>query len=138
MPNCSLAKKRAIVLITVFISLPAACFADDRASPIDPWIGASVGGVIGSTIGQGDNRSVATAIGAVLGYKLAVDASHEMSSRQYRNFYKKCRSAVPSEYSRNDGTLAAWIKGCVDREIGMQIDLEQKAYDDGRNPSELR
>lgn len=107
--------------------------AHEGTAPADPWLGATIGGLIGSTIGQGDGRKVATAVGAVIGYQLAADTADGLSRQQYRRLERRCRAAIPAAYSVNAGAAKAWVAGCVEREIRNQQDLEQEAYEHGRN-----
>jgi uncharacterized protein YcfJ len=125
-------------LYITLLTLPSAAVAGDSKPSIDPWLGATLGGLIGSTIGNSESRTAATVAGTIIGYHLASDSSREISRRQQRDIVSRCRAEVPSKYARNDSVKGAWIRGCIDREIAAQLDLEQKAYDDGRNSGELQ
>ncbi len=118
--------------------LPSVAVAGDSRPSIDPWLGATLGGIIGSTVGHGEGRTAATIVGTIIGYRLADDSSREISRRHQRYIVNRCREEVPSEYARNDSLKSAWIRGCIDREITAQLDLEQKAYDAARNSGELQ
>jgi uncharacterized protein YcfJ len=118
--------------------LSSVAVAGDSRPSIDPWLGATLGGIIGSTVGHGEGRTATTIVGTIIGYHLADDSSREISRRQQRYIVSRCRAEVPSEYARNDSVKGAWIRGCIDREITAQLDLEQKAYDAGRTSGELQ
>jgi uncharacterized protein YcfJ len=123
--------------ISLLVLPPVAVAGDSRPS-IDPWLGATLGGIIGSTVGHGEGRTATTIVGTIIGYHLADDSSREISRRHQRYIVSRCRAEVSSEYARNDSVKGAWIRGCIDREISAQLDLEQKAYDAGRNSGELQ
>jgi uncharacterized protein YcfJ len=118
--------------------LPSVAVAGDSRPSIDPWLGATLGGIIGSTVGHGEGRPATTIVGTIIGYHLADDSSREISPRQQRYIVSRCRAEVPSEYATNDSVKSAWIRGCIDREITAQLDRAQKAYDAGRNSGELQ
>ena len=125
---------RVMCLAVVFLTVaPTKVDASDGVAPVDPWLGATLGGLIGSTIGQGDGRRLATAVGAVMGYQLASETPSALSRHHYRRLQRRCAAAVPATYSENRGAAKAWVEGCIDREAKVQIDLEQEAYESGRH-----
>ncbi|MBM4231524.1 MAG: glycine zipper 2TM domain-containing protein [Gammaproteobacteria bacterium] len=121
-----------IVIALLALSSPTG-EAREGTAPADPWLGATIGGLVGSTIGQGDGRKVATAVGAVIGYQLAADTADGLSRQHYRRLERRCRASIPAAYSVNAGAAKAWVEGCIDREIANQQGLEQAAYEHGRN-----
>ena len=125
-------------LCTSLLVLPSVALAGDSRPSIDPWLGATLGGIIGSNVGHGEGRTATTIVGSIIGYHLADDSSREISRRQQRYIVSRCRAVVPSEYATNDSVKSAWIRGCIDREITAQLDHEQKAYDAGRNSGEFQ
>jgi uncharacterized protein YcfJ len=117
--------------------LPSVAVAGDSRPSIDPWLGATLGGIIGSTVGHGEGRTATTIVGSIIGYHIAVDSSRKISRRQQRYIVSRCRAEIPSEYATNDSVKSAWIRGCIDRKITAQLDLAKKAYDVGGNSGEL-
>ena len=99
-----------------------------QASDTDKLIGAVVGGAIGSTIGDGDGKKIATALGIIIGARMA-DGQHY----DKRDFVRECRRNVPLRYKDNDGAKHAWIRGCVDNHEDIQARLEREAYNEGAN-----
>ncbi len=121
-----------LIVIALLASSSRVGAAHEGTAPTDPWLGATIGGLIGSTIEQGDGRKVATAVGAVIGYQLAADTADGLSRQQYRQLERRCRAAIPAEYRINAGAAKAWVEGCIDREVRNQQDLEREAYEHGR------
>lgn len=100
--------------------------ANAQSDETDKLIGAVVGGVIGSTIGDGDGQKIATALGALIGARMA---DGERYAR--RDFVRECRRNVPAKYRNNDGARKAWLEGCVNNLERIQADLEVEAYNEG-------
>ena len=94
----------------------------------DVLVGATVGGLIGNSIGDGDGRKIATALGIIIGARMADGERYES-----RDFVRECRRNVPGRYRGNDGARQAWIRGCVHNLEEIQANLEQEAYKDGLN-----
>lgn len=94
----------------------------------DVLVGATVGGLIGNSIGDGDGRKIATALGIIIGARMADGERYES-----RDFVRECRRNVPGKYRGNDGAKQAWIRGCVHNLQEIQANLEREAYKDGLN-----
>lgn len=116
------------IAFTIAILLLGSNLANAQSNDTDKVIGAVVGGVIGSTIGDGDGQKIATALGALIGARMA---DGERYNR--RDFVRECRNNVPAKYRRNDGARKAWIQGCVNRLEKIQAELETEAYNEGVN-----
>jgi len=132
MSKCCVRASAPLIVIALLALGSQVGAAHEGTAPADPWLGATIGGLIGSTIGQGDGRKVATAVGAVVGYQLAADTADGLSRQHYRRLERRCRAAIPAAYRINAGAAKAWVEGCIDREVGNQQDLEQEAYEHGR------
>ena len=114
------------ILVVTFASLLiGSSVANAQSEDTDKLIGAVVGGVIGSTIGDGDGQKIATALGALIGARMAEGERYER-----KDFVRECRRNVPGKYRHNDGARKAWIQGCVDNLQRMQARLEKEAYND--------
>jgi len=101
---------------------------------IDVLLGAAAGAAIGSTIGDGDGRTIATAIGGLIGANMARDYSNYdgYGGNQIR-FRKYCRNTVPDKYRSNPGVMNSWISGCMTRLQQLQIEKEQQAFEEALN-----
>lgn len=132
MSKCCVRASAPLIVIALLALSSRVGAAHEGTTPADPWLGATIGGLIGSTIGQGDGRKVATAVGAVVGYQLAAETADGLSRQHYRRLERRCRAAIPAAYRINAGAAKAWVEGCIDREVGNQQDLEQEAYEHGR------
>lgn len=99
-------------------------------------LGAIAGGVLGSTIGQGDGKKAATVIGAILGFRhgdqiLEGDRHHEhyrpapppMRAYRQADIYNACRWENP--YHRDSRWFWDYQRGCVQRESDR---LRQRGY----------
>jgi hypothetical protein len=113
----------AAITLNLFIFLPTVNAQDNNT---DKLIGAVVGGAIGSTIGDGDGQKIATALGALIGARMANGERYEK-----KDFVRECRRNVPAQYRSNRGARKAWVEGCVNRLENLQAQLEQKAYEEG-------
>ena len=102
--------------------------ANAQASDTDKLTGAVVGGLIGSTIGDGDGKKIATALGVIIGARMADGQQYDK-----RDFERECRRNVPLRYKDNEGAKRAWIRGCVDNLEDIQARLEREAYNEGAN-----
>lgn len=102
--------------------------ANAQANDTDKLTGAVVGGLIGSTIGDGDGKKIATALGIIIGARMADGERYNK-----RDFVRECRRNVPLRYKDNDGAKNAWIRGCVDNLEDIQARLEREAYNEGAN-----
>ena len=114
------------VLAVMCVSLLFGSNAIAQSNDTDKLIGAVVGGAIGSTIGDGDGQKIATALGALIGARMADGQRYER-----RDFVRECRRNVPVKYRGNDGARKAWIEGCVHNLEQVQARLEQEAYNEG-------
>jgi hypothetical protein len=114
------------LLVVMFASLLFGSNAIAQSNDTDKLIGAVVGGAIGSTIGDGDGQKIATALGALIGARMADGQRYER-----RDFVRECRRNVPAKYRGNDGAKKAWIEGCVHNLEQVQAKLEQEAYSEG-------
>ena len=119
------------ILSTVVISavlLVGSSEVNTQNNDTDVLVGALVGGAIGSTIGDGDGQRIATALGALIGARMADGERYEK-----KDFVRECRRNVPAKYRNNPGAKKAWMEGCVNRLENLQTQLEQKAYEEGLN-----
>ena len=114
------------LVVTTVILLLGSNVANAQDNDTDKLIGAVVGGAIGSTIGDGDGKRIATALGALIGARMA---DGERYAR--RDFVRECRRNVPAKYRNNDGAKKAWVEGCVHNLERIQADLESEAYKEG-------
>jgi hypothetical protein len=98
---------------------------------LDVLLGAAAGAAIGSTIGDGDGRKVATVLGGLIGANMARDRS----SYRYagRRFESVCKDRVPHQYRNNAGVARSWVEGCVARLEQRQAELEQQAFEEALN-----
>lgn len=123
---------KCLVVITASLLVGLVSTSAHGQEDTDVLLGAIAGGVIGSTIGDGDGQKIATALGALIGADMARNNSNNYY-RSERSFRSWCRKNVPAAYVRNAGAANAWINGCVDRLSQEQANLEQQAYAEGAN-----
>lgn len=116
--------KTFVAIVAVLLCGSSAVNAQNNDT--DKLLGAIVGGAIGSTIGDGDGKRIATALGILIGARMA---DGEKYGR--RDFVRECRRNVPAKYRNNDGARQAWIEGCVANLEELQAELEEQAYRDG-------
>lgn len=109
------------LILFAALAFPVTALADDT----DKAVGAVVGGLVGSTVGHGDGRVLATAAGAVIGYSIADGKFNRNSAKQ------RCERQVPERYLDNRRARKSWVKGCVQRMEERQERLEERAYRDG-------
>ena len=114
------------LVVTTAILLLGSSAVNAQDNDTDKLIGAVVGGAIGSTIGDGDGKRIATALGALIGARMA---DGERYAR--RDFVRECRRNVPAKYRNNDGAKKAWVEGCVHNLEQIQANLESEAYKEG-------
>lgn len=120
-------KKLLVVMcVSLLLGFPSAVNA--QSNDTDKLTGAVVGGLIGNTIGDGDGRKIATALGIIIGAHMADGERYEK-----RDFIRECRRYVPLRYKDNEGARRAWIRGCVDNLEDIQARLEREAYNEGAN-----
>jgi len=121
--------QKSILVIAAILLLGSQSAKAQSIEDIDVLLSAAAGAAIGSTIGDGDGRRIATAIGGLIGANMARD---RYGHRHHgRSFYSYCRDRVPPQYRNNTGVARSWIEGCVDRLSQQQRKLEREAYEDG-------
>ena len=120
--------KHGLVVISVALLLGLSSAVNAQSNDTDKLTGAVVGGLIGSTIGDGDGKKIATALGIIIGARMADGERYEK-----RDFVRECRRNVPLRFKDNEGTKRAWIRGCVDNLEDIQARLEREAYNEGAN-----
>lgn len=115
--------KNLILVLAIFSAFHSAPVL--ASSDTDKVVGAVVGGLVGSTIGGGDGKVLATAAGVAVGYTVAGGDMLKSNRRKW------CERHVPEKYWHNKGTRRAWVKGCMNREKERQERREDRAYSDG-------
>jgi uncharacterized protein YcfJ len=94
-------------------------------------LGVVAGATLGSTIGDGDGKKIATVLGGLIGANVARDRhGGYYSSRRLESI---CKDRVPAQYRRNVGVTRSWINGCVIRLEQYQAELEQNAFEEALN-----
>lgn len=132
-------KKAILVSILALVSMTA--YADDPNSD-EKLLGAIAGGYLGSTIGGGDGKTVATVLGAIIGYKAGPQV---LGSNEYHHHYRPqrrpqwrqadiyniCKSRNP--YQRDSRFFWSYNQGCVQRLSEQMREMEHYAYEQGYN-----
>ena len=120
-----------LVAISAFLLLGSQSTIAQTQDDIDVLLGAAAGAAIGSTIGDGDGRKIATVVGGLIGANMA----RERRGYGYvgQRFESYCKDRVPSQYRNNAGVARSWVEGCVSRLEQRQIELEQQAYEEALN-----
>lgn len=130
---------RALLLITLLALVPAA-YADEEQEKL---LGAVAGGYLGSTIGGGDGKTVATVLGAIIGYNVGPQVlgnsqgyTYGYRDRQWRqpryrqaDVYKLCD--IENPYHKDSKLYWSYNRGCVQRLSEYVRHLEQQAYEQG-------
>lgn len=130
---------KKLLLIALLALVPTA-YADQQDEKI---LGAVAGGYLGSTIGGGDGKTVATVLGAIIGYNVGPQVLgnsqgytygyHDRQWRQPRyrqaDIYKLCDRRNP--YPRDSRFYWSYNRGCVQRLSEEMRELEQYAYEQG-------
>ena len=130
---------KKLLLITLLALVPSA-YADEQDEKI---LGAVAGGYLGSTIGGGDGKTVATVLGAIIGYNVGPQVlgnSHgytygyhdrQWRQPQYRqaDIYKLCDRRNP--YPRDSRFYWSYNRGCVQRMSENVRAMEREAYEEG-------
>lgn len=132
-------KKVVLASMLVFASLTAN--ADDPNSN-EKLLGAVAGGYLGSTIGGGDGKTVATVLGAIVGYNLGpkVLGENNHHHHNYRGHYRRpqwrqadiysiCKSRNP--YPDDSRFFWSYNQGCVQRLSEQMREMERYAYEQG-------
>lgn len=128
------------VLLAALIALVTVAHADEEQEKI---LGAVAGGYLGSTIGGGDGKTVATVLGAIIGYNVGPQVLgnsqgytygyHDRHWRQptYRqaDIYKLCDRENP--YHKDSRLYWSYNRGCVQRLSEHVRELERQAYEQG-------
>ena len=128
-------KIASIVVIAATLLFASSKVNAQSNDDIDILLGAAAGAAIGSTIGDGDGRKIATAVGGLIGANMARDRNgYRYVGRQFESF---CKDRVPSRYQNNSGAARSWVQGCVTRLQQRQAELEQQAYEEALNGSSL-
>ena len=98
---------------------------------IDVLLGAAAGAAIGSTIGDGDGRKIATVVGGLIGAEMARDRhGYRYVGKRFESY---CKDKIPAQYRNNLGVARSWVEGCVARLEQRQAELEQQAFEEALN-----
>jgi predicted nucleotidyltransferase len=98
---------------------------------LDVLLGAAAGAALGSTIGDGDGRKIATVVGGLIGANMARDRhGYRYVGQRFQSY---CKDRVPAEYRNNLGVARSWVEGCVARLEQRQAELEQQAFEEALN-----
>lgn len=130
--------KTVIAIMLALVSINAYAVQED-----EKLLGAVAGGYLGSTIGGGDGKTVATVLGAIIGYNVGPQVLgnsqgytygyHDRQWRQPRyrqaDIYKLCDRRNP--YPRDSRFYWSYNRGCVQRLSEEMRELEQHAYEQG-------
>lgn len=120
-----------LVAITAILLIGSPNTIAQTQDDIDVLLGAAAGAAIGSTIGDGDGRKVATVLGGLIGANMARDRnSYRYVGKRFESY---CKDKVPSQYRNNHGVARSWVEGCVARLEQRQAELEQQAFEEALN-----
>ena len=121
----------SLVVITATLLLGSEKTIAQNQDDISVLLGAAAGAAIGSTIGDGDGRKIATVLGGLVGAEMARDRnSYRYVGRRFESY---CRDRVPTQYRNNLGVARSWVEGCVQRLEQRQAELEQQAFEEALN-----
>jgi len=121
----------SLVAMSAVLLLGSQSAVAQTEDDIDILLGAAAGAAIGSTIGDGDGRKIATVLGGLIGANVARDRSdYRYVSRRFTSF---CKDRVPTQYRNNSGVARSWVEGCVARLEQRQAELEQQAFEEALN-----
>ena len=121
----------SLVAMSAVLLLGSQSAVAQTEDDIDILLGAAAGAAIGSTIGDGDGKKIATVLGGLIGANVARDRhGGYYSSRRLESI---CKDRVPAQYRRNVGVTRSWINGCVIRLEQYQAELEQNAFEEALN-----
>ncbi len=129
-------KQLAIIALLAFSPLV-------NAQQEEKVLGAVAGGYLGSTIGGGDGKTIATVLGAIIGYNVGPQVlgnsqgyTYGYGDRQWRqptyrqaDIYKLCDRQNP--YHKDSRLYWSYNRGCVQRMSEHVRQLEQDAYEQG-------
>jgi uncharacterized protein YcfJ len=122
-----------LVVISATLLLGSQSTIAQTQGDIDVLLGAAAGAAIGSTIGDGDGRKIATVVGGLIGAEMARDRNgYRYVGRRFESY---CKDRVPAEYRNNIGVTRSWVQGCVARLEQRQAELEQQAFEEALNGS---
>ena len=121
----------SLVAITAALLLGSQSTVAQNQDDINVLLGAAAGAAIGSTIGDGDGRKIATVVGGLIGANMARDRhSYRYVGQRFESY---CRDHVPAKYRNNLGVARSWVEGCVARLEQRQAELEQQAFEEALN-----
>ena len=120
-----------LVVISAILLLGSQNTIAQTQDDIDVLLGAAAGAAIGSTIGDGDGRKIATVVGGLIGANMARDRNgYRYVGKRFESY---CKDKVPSQYRNNLGVARSWVEGCVARLEQRQAELEQQAFEEALN-----
>lgn len=128
------------VLLILLLALIPVAHADEEQEKV---LGAVAGGYLGSTIGGGDGKTIATVLGAIIGYNVGPQVlgnsqgyTYGYQDRQWKHpkyrqadIYKICDRRNP--YPKDSRFYWSYNRGCVQRLSEEMRELEQQAYEQG-------
>ena len=121
----------SLVAMSAVLLLGSQSAVAQNQDDIDVLLGAAAGAAIGSTIGDGDGRKIATVLGGLIGANVARDRhSYRYVGRRFESI---CKDRVPAQYRNNVGVARSWVEGCVARLEQRQAELEQQAFEEALN-----
>lgn len=121
----------SLVVISATLLLGSQSTIAQTQGDIDVLLGVAAGAAIGSTIGDGDGRKIATVVGGLIGAEMARDRNgYRYVGRRFESY---CKDRVPAEYRNNVGVARSWVQGCVARLEQRQAELEQQAFEEALN-----
>lgn len=121
----------SLVAMSVVLLIGSQSAVAQSQDDIDVLLGAAAGAAIGSTIGDGDGRKIATVLGGLIGANMARDRhSYRYAGRRFESI---CKDRVPTQYRNNSGVARSWVEGCVARLEQRQAELEQQAFEEALN-----
>lgn len=124
-------KCSSLVVITAILLLGSQNTIAQTQDDIDVLLGAAAGAAIGSTIGDGDGKKIATVLGGLIGANMARDRnSYRYVGKRFESY---CKDKVPAQYRNNLGVARSWVEGCVQRLEQKQAELEQQAFEEALN-----
>jgi uncharacterized protein YcfJ len=120
-----------LVVMSAALLLGSQSTVAQNQGDIDVLLGAAAGAAIGSTIGDGDGRKIATVLGGLIGAEMARDRNgYRYVGRRFESY---CKDRIPAEYRNNTGVARSWVQGCVARLEQRQVELEQQAFEEALN-----
>ena len=123
----------SLLAITAALLLGSQSTVAQNQDDINVLLGAAAGAAIGSTIGDGDGRKIATVLGGLIGADMARDRhGYRYAGRRFETY---CKDHVPNQYRTNPGVSRSWVEGCIVRLEQRQAELEQQAFEEALNGS---